>query len=100
MDGIIDNDKLDQLINRIDPSAYELTRETETYKAVDLLSSIYAKTRSPIFARYLQNLGSNKPAELSIIIFKIQLAQVRIVILELFLLPSIKKQSDTISSVV
>ena len=44
MDGINNNDKLDQLINHIDSFVYELTSETETYnEAVDLLSSIYAK---------------------------------------------------------
>ena len=54
MDGINDSEKLDLLINHIDSSVYELISESETYnEAVDLLNSIYAKTPSPIFARYV-----------------------------------------------
>ena len=49
IDEIYDNDKLDQLINHIKLSVYELMSETETYnEAVDLLNSIHTKTPSPI----------------------------------------------------
>ena len=53
MQDVNDANKLSLLINHIDPAVYELIAEATTYhEALAILTNIYAKTPSPIFARY------------------------------------------------
>ena len=54
LEGVTEADKFNLLINHIDSAVYELISETETYDtAVELLKATFAKTPSPIFARYV-----------------------------------------------
>ena len=53
MQDVNDANKLNLLINHIDAAVYELIAEATTYnEALAILTNIYAKTPSPIFARY------------------------------------------------
>ena len=53
MQDVSDANKLSLLINHIDAAVYELIAEATTYnEALAILTNIYAKTLSPIFARY------------------------------------------------
>ena len=53
MQDVKDASKLNLLINHIDAAVYELIAEATTYnEALAILTNIYAKTPSPIFARY------------------------------------------------
>ena len=53
MQNLTEADKLNLLVNHIDAAVYEIISEAASFEdAVELLSHTYAKSPSPIFARY------------------------------------------------
>ena len=53
MQNLTEADKLNLLVNHIDAAVYEIISKAASFEdAVELLSHTYAKSPSPIFARY------------------------------------------------
>ena len=64
IEGIDDANRLNLLINYLDPAVYELISESESYDvAIDLLRSIFAERPSPIFSRYVLQCRKQQAGE-------------------------------------
>ena len=64
MQNLTEADKLNLLVNHIDAAVYEIISEAASFEdAVELLSHTYAKSPSPIFARYAQMTCKQKTGE-------------------------------------
>ena len=64
MQNLTEADKLNLLVNHIDAAVYEIISEAASFEdAVELLSHTYAKSPSPVFARYALMTCKQKTGE-------------------------------------